>query len=221
VERQVLPYLRAVIEAAGPGEALVALGRFRVLCALREGPWGAVAFNGLAERALGRAGLVPRSSVGYRGRPVIVTRNDYGLGLFNGDIGVLWPDPATGGTLRAFFPVAGGGLRTVPPGRLPAHETVYAMTVHKSQGSEFDAVLLVLPDRPSPVLTRELVYTAVTRARHRVEVWGPESVVRAAVDARVQRTSGLRDALWDGAGRQGSSEPVPARDAGESRDPVE
>jgi exodeoxyribonuclease V alpha subunit len=199
VERRVLPCLRAVFEAPGPSEALVALGRFRVLCALREGPWGAGAFNGLTERALGRAGLVPRTSAGYRGRPVMVTRNDYGLGLFNGDVGVLWPDAAAGGALRAFFPVAGGGLRAVPPGRLPAHETVYAMTVHKSQGSEFDEVLLVLPDRPLPLLTRELVYTAVTRARSRVEIWGPESVVRAAVDARVRRTSGLRDALWEGA----------------------
>ncbi len=201
VERRVLPYLRTVAQAPGPGEALAALGGFRVLCALREGPWGAVVFNGLAERALVRAGLVPRTSTAYRGRPVMVTRNDYGLGLFNGDVGVLWPDASASGALRAFFLVAGGGLRAVPAGRLPAHETVYAMTVHKSQGSEFDEVLLVLPDRPSPVLTRELVYTAVTRARSRVEIWGPDSILAAAVAARVQRTSGLRDALWEGAGR--------------------
>jgi exodeoxyribonuclease V alpha subunit len=151
----------------------------------------------------------------------MVTRNDYGLGLFNGDVGVLWPDASGGGSLRAFFPVAGGGLRAVPPGRLPPHETVYAMTVHKGQGSEFDEVLLVLPDRPSPVLTRELLYTAVTRARRRVEIWGTESVVAAAVGARVQRTSGLRDALWEGGGRSGPSEQARIRHSGESRNPVE
>ena len=196
VERLVVPRLRAVLEASGPAEALAALGSFRVLCALREGPWGVGAFNELVERALRRAGLVPRDREAYRGRPVMVTRNDYATGLFNGDVGVFWSDTAAGGALRVFFPAPGGGLRALLPARLPAHETVYAMTVHKSQGSEFDEVLLVLPERVSPVLTRELLYTAVTRARAGVEIWGPEATVAAAVGARVERASGLRDALW-------------------------
>ena len=199
VERLVVPRLRAVLEASGPAEALAALGSFRVLCALREGPWGVAAFNELVERALRRAGLVLRDRDAYRGRPVMVTRNDYATGLFNGDVGVFWPDAGAGGALRVFFPAAGGGLRALLPTRLPAHETVYAMTVHKSQGSELDEVLLVLPDRLSPVLTRELLYTAVTRARASVEIWGPEATVAAAVAARVERTSGLRDALWSDA----------------------
>ena len=196
VERLVVPRLHAVLEAPGPSEALATLGSFRVLCALREGPWGVGTFNELVERALRRAGLVPRDREAYRGRPVMVTRNDYATGLFNGDVGVFWPDTAAGGALRVFFPAPGGGLRALLPARLPAHETVYAMTVHKSQGSEFDEVLLVLPERVSPVLTRELLYTAVTRARAGVEIWGPEATVAAAVGARVERASGLRDALW-------------------------
>jgi exodeoxyribonuclease V alpha subunit len=199
VGREVVPHFRALFEASGPGAALTALGRFRVLCALREGPWGVGALNALIERGLERSGLVPRERPWYPGRPVMVTRNDYALGLFNGDVGVLWPDPEAGGQVRAFFEVPGGGLRRVPPARLPPHETVFAMTVHKSQGSELDEVLLVLPDRPSPVLTRELLYTAVTRARQRVQVWGNEAVLVAAVQARVRRASGLREALWGGA----------------------
>lgn len=197
LERLVVPRLRAVLDAPGPAEALATLGSFRVLCALREGPWGVGAFNELVERALRRAGLVPREQEAYRGCPVMVTRNDYATGLFNGDVGVFWPDTAAGGALRVFFPAPrGGGLRALLPARLPAHETVYAMTVHKSQGSEFDQVLLVLPERVSPVLTRELLYTALTRARVGVEIWGSEATVAAAVGARVERASGLRDALW-------------------------
>jgi exodeoxyribonuclease V alpha subunit len=127
---------------------------------------------------------------------VLLTRNDYALGLWNGDVGVLWPDPDAGGALRAWFEHPEGGLRRVAPSRLPGPETAYAMTVHKSQGSELDRVVLVLPDRPTPLLTRELLYTAITRAREGVEVWGSPAVLTAAIEARVDRSSGLRDALW-------------------------
>jgi exodeoxyribonuclease V alpha subunit len=96
------------------------------------------------------------------------------------------------------FPGPDAGGRLISPARLPSHETVYAMTVHKSQGSEFDRVVLLLPSQPSRVVTRELLYTGLTRARQRVEVWGSEPVVRAGVVARVERSSGLRDALWGG-----------------------
>ena len=98
--------------------------------------------------------------------------------------------------MRVFFQVTGGVPRKLLPARLPPHETVFAMTVHKSQGSEFDDVLLLLPDRDSPVLTRELVYTAITRARCKVTVWAGEDILRIAVGRRVHRSSGLRDALW-------------------------
>jgi len=127
---------------------------------------------------------------------VLVTCNDYHLQLFNGDVGVALPDPEADGALRVFFPAPGGALRRVPPARLPAHETAYATTVHKSQGTEADRVILILPNEPSLVLTRELIYTGITRARARVEIWGSATALEAAVARRITRTSGLRDALW-------------------------
>ncbi|MHB8766354.1 MAG: ATP-binding domain-containing protein, partial [Deferrisomatales bacterium] len=132
----------------------------------------------------------------YPGRPVLVTRNDPALRLANGDVGVALPDPAADGALRVFFPAPDGGVRAVPPLRLPGCETAYALTVHKSQGSEFDRVLLVLGDRPTRALTRELVYTGLTRARRHAEVWAAEAAFLAACHARATRASGLRDALW-------------------------
>ena len=133
----------------------------------------------------------------YRGRPVSITRNDYNLGLFNGDIGITLPDPgSSAGELYVYFGDDAGGVRRFPIHRLPEHETVYAMTVHKSQGSEFDHVVLILPDKDTPLLTRELIYTGLTRARHKVSIWGTESVLKAAISRRIERTSGLRDALW-------------------------
>ncbi len=124
-----------------------------------------------------------------------MTRNSYGLGLFNGDVGIIAHDPTAGGSLRAVFRRPTGALRWLSPSRLPAHETVWAMTVHKSQGSEFDEVVVVLPDAHSALLSRELLYTAVTRARQRVTVVGPDDAIRAAVRRRVSRGSGLVAAL--------------------------
>lgn len=189
------PYLERVHAGAAPADVLAALGGFRVLCAHREGPGGVVALNAAVETLLAAKGVVPRRRPWYAGRPVMVTRNDATLGLFNGDVGVALPEPD--GSLRVWFATE-RGPRAVPPARLPEHETVWALTVHKSQGSEFDRVLLALPAAPSRVTTRELVYTAVTRARKRVEVWGPEAVLVAAIERRLERSSGLRDALWGG-----------------------
>ena len=125
----------------------------------------------------------------------MITRNDYSLQLFNGDIGIIWE--AESGKLRAFFPNQNGTFRSFAPGRLPEHETVYAMTVHKSQGSEFDEVVLVLPDQESPILTRELIYTGITRARKKVVIWMDDPVFKSAVKRQVERTSGLREAFQD------------------------
>ena len=111
----------------------------------------------------------------------------------------VWiPPDITNGSeeLFVYFQDPAGGVRAIPPYRLPAHETVYAMTVHKSQGSEFDHVLLVLPDQETPVLTRELLYTAVTRARKTVTVYGTEQMLRTTIANKIERVSGLRDALW-------------------------
>jgi exodeoxyribonuclease V alpha subunit len=184
-----------VVRAREPRVALQALNRYRILCAVRQGPFGVETINRLVEDILYEAGLISTRDRWYAGRPVMVTRNDYQLKLFNGDVGVIVPDAATG-EARAWFLAADNSLRSIPPIRLPEHETVFTMTVHKSQGSEFEEVLFILPDRESPVLTRELLYTGVTRASRHVEMWFTETVFRNAVTRRVKRTSGLRDALW-------------------------
>ena len=184
------------LRARDPFEVFQVFERFRILCALREGPFGVAALNIVAEKILKEEGLINPDRRWYPGRPVLITRNDYTLRLFNGDMGIVLPDPSVNNELRVFFQAPDGTVKKFHPFRLPEHETVYAMTVHKSQGSEFDKVLLVLPDRESPVLTRELIYTSVTRAKKSVEIWGNETVFRTAVSRYIERTSGLRDALW-------------------------
>jgi exodeoxyribonuclease V alpha subunit len=167
---------------------LQALGRFQVLCALREGPWGVRALNRLIGLALG----VPVEAWAS-GRPVMVTRNDYNLNLMNGDVGLCLPTPKG---LRVAFadkaPDEQVGVRWVLPSRLDAVDTVFAMTVHKSQGSEFEHVALVLPDRITPVLTRELLYTGITRAKSQLTLVVPQSgVLRQAALQQVLRSGGL------------------------------
>ena len=193
---RIIAGFRPYLEKPDPAAALARLAQFRILCAVRHGPFGVENLNSLAEEALAQAGLLIPRSGWYAGRPVMVTRNDHNLQLFNGDTGVVLPDPDSGGELRAFFISAEGKLRRFVPSRLPLHETAFALTVHKSQGSEFDRLLLILPEKESPVLTRELLYTGITRARSKVEVWTNEEIFRAAVARRTERTSGLREALW-------------------------
>jgi exodeoxyribonuclease V alpha subunit len=188
-------YLKAV-EYGDPRNALELFDQFRILCGLREGPYGIHAINVLVERILAEASSIRPQTQWYQGRPVLITRNDYTLRLFNGDVGVIMRDQEAHNELRAFFPAPEGKLRKLPPIRLPEHETAYAITVHRSQGSEFNMVLFLLPERDALVLTRELIYTAITRAKERAEVWGKENVFLAAVCRRIVRTSGLRDALW-------------------------
>lgn len=197
--RAVKDHLRrgfSYLKALSPAEALGRFGEFRILSPLREGPYGICSINLLVEEILEEEGLIRKDRPWYRGRPILITKNDYQLRLFNGDVGIILPDPQNQEELRAFFPSDEGTLRSLPPLRLPAHETVYAMTVHKSQGSEFDRVLILLPSRDTLLLTRELIYTGITRAKQRVEIWGKEDIFRAAVSRRIERTSGLRDRLW-------------------------
>jgi len=184
-----------------PPLALAHFNRFKILCALKIGSFGVDAINKLAEKVLFQHNLIqldPKSDpVWYRGRPILITNNDYNLGLFNGDIGITMPDPSAGNNdLFVFFPGNAGETRRFAPYRLPEHETVYAMTVHKSQGSEFDKVVLVLPDRDYPVLTRELVYTGLTRTRKKISIWATRSILACAISRPIIRTSGLREALW-------------------------
>jgi exodeoxyribonuclease V alpha subunit len=178
---------RAVTAAARDGrgeDALTALGRFRLLCAHRRGPYGVATWNARIETWLGTAGEGPW----YPGRPLLVLENDYELRLFNGDTGVV---VTAGDRVAAVFDRA-----RFAPTRLGPVETVYAMTVHKSQGSQFGCVAVLLPDPDSPVLTRELLYTAVTRAQDELVLVGTEAAVRAAVGRPVARASGLRRRLW-------------------------
>jgi exodeoxyribonuclease V alpha subunit len=206
IEIRVLEGYRACFEAQTPTAALEAFSRFKILCALKSGPLGVQALNRLAERVLRREGIIEpsagQSAHWYSGRPILITRNDYSLGLFNGDVGITLMDPALkGGPLFVFFQAASGGIRRFLPYRLPEHETAFAMTVHKSQGSEFDDILLILPDRDSSILTRELIYTALTRSRRAIAICGSRTVLTACIHRRLERASGLRDALWKEGGR--------------------
>lgn len=183
---------------------LAAFGRFQLLCALRRGPWGVEGLNQRIADVLAQAGLIVRTTGWYEGRPVLITRNDYGLGLMNGDIGITLALPdRTGGegeepTLRVVFPLADGSFKWVLPSRLQAVDTVFAMTVHKSQGSEFLHTALLLPPATNPVLTRELVYTGITRASHWFTlVLSHPARLDDAVRTRVRRASGLRRRLTD------------------------
>jgi exodeoxyribonuclease V alpha subunit len=171
---------------------LETFGKFRVLCAIRDGARGVGRINDLLD-AQARSGPEFQASPWYPGRPVIVTRNDYVLNLMNGDVGIALPDES--GDLSVYFADGDGGLRAIATARMPLHDTAYATTVHKAQGSEFDEVMLILPERPSPVVTRELLYTAVTRARARVTLCAGEAVIRAAIDSPTRRFSGLRARL--------------------------
>ena len=194
------------LESKDPLEAIQLFSGTQFICALNRGPCGVIEINRFIEQVLRKANKIfydnRHKEPWYDKRPIMITRNDYELGLYNGDIGITLSGRETDDAeLFVYFPGAGTGtgdeLKAINPHRLSEHATVYAMTVHKSQGSEFDHVVLVLPDKNSPVLTRELIYTAVTRARKKVSILGSETVLRWTISRKIRRTSGLRDALWE------------------------
>ena len=193
---------RPVIEGYGPFlrstdplEQFHRFEAFRILCAIRQGPYGILNLSRLVERILWKEGLILPGRGIYPGLPILVTKNDYELGIFNGDVGIVTEAAKGEVRLRVTFRSPDGALRSYHPSRLPEHETAYAMSIHKSQGSEFDEVLVILPDMDVPILTRELVYTAITRARKRVTIWCTEETLDRAISRRIQRSSGLREAL--------------------------
>lgn len=191
------PYLQRVQQQVSAHEVIATFHRYQLLCALRDGPYGVEGLNHRIERILHQQGLIQRSSSGsgkwYAGRPVMIARNDRALGLYNGDTGIALHDDE--GSLKVFFPLASGAIKAVHPSRLPPHDTAYAMTVHKSQGSEFEHTTLVLPDHALPVLTRELVYTAISRAREKLTLFADRRVWQQAVTERTRRRSGLKERL--------------------------
>lgn len=183
------PHLHELLHAmADPRDALERQGTARILCALREGTRGVSGMNDAIERkrrALGRGS--------DHGRPVLITANDPGRKLFNGDLGMLLRDDE--GQALVWFPNNSGAPFGILPGRMPAHDTAWAMTIHKSQGSEFGAVVVVLPEKEHPLLSRELLYTAITRAREKVVLVGPRAALLAAIARPTRRASGLRNLL--------------------------
>lgn len=191
---QLLRGFRGISEAASLEQAFAAMEQFRLLCAVHKGPNGTEGINSLAAAVLRQAGLISsRETEWHQGRPLIILRNQYDLQLFNGDTGLLWRD--RDGRLKAWFRRADGWLHPVAPSLLPEHETAYAVTVHKAQGSEFEQVLLLLPEEESRVLSRELLYTGITRARRRLILCAARKTLAATVRSRTKRHSGLAEKL--------------------------
>jgi exodeoxyribonuclease V alpha subunit len=183
-------YLALLKARAEPAEVLAAFSQYQLLCALREGPYGVSGVNEQLEQTLARKRriVLARHSRWYEGRPVMIARNDSALGLFNGDIGIAL-DRGTG--LRVWFPMPDGTIKSVQPSRLPEHDTAWVMTVHKSQGSEFNHAALILPSQSVPLVTRELVYTAITRARQQLSLYADPALLAQAITVRTERRSGL------------------------------
>ena len=186
---QALPAYRSLLDAPDVASALQRAREFRILCAVREGASGSTTINALVSRALDPL----RGGQGwFRGRLLLVTENSYRQQLFNGDIGIAWPDEQ--GEMRAWFDTE-TGPRAWLPAAIPAHESAFAMTVHKAQGSEFGEVAFVLPERGARVISRELIYTGLTRCRRAVTLWATEGVLREGIARRAQRWSGLAERL--------------------------
>lgn len=186
------------IKAGSVAEKLMLFNSFRILCGLREGPYGVSGINAAVQGILASAGLISPRGRYYDMMPVMITKNDYTLRLFNGDVGMVAKRPD--GVMEAWFEQTqdgGNRLRSIPVARLPENEPVFAMTVHKSQGSEFDNVLLILPEKDSEVLTKELIYTGITRARKSLEMWANPDILEAASKRTALRANGLRNMLWN------------------------
>ncbi|MGB5990624.1 MAG: exodeoxyribonuclease V subunit alpha [Marinifilaceae bacterium] len=174
--------------------ALDKLNNIRFLCSVRDGKFGVNTYNERIEKHLASKGLLTLSSGIYHNQPIIVSRNDYTLGLFNGDIGIIRKDDHD--NYKAYFENPDGGIKAVLPGYISSFETVFAMTIHKSQGSEFKTtVVVVSDDTNSTILTSELVYTGITRGKKKVIVFGKEEVIIAAAKRRVERASGITERI--------------------------
>ncbi len=194
LQERIIQGFQDMVTAPSLEAAFSAMEQFRLLCAVRKGTSGVEGVNELAEQTLHQAGLITPDTGWYQGKPIIIRRNQYEMQLFNGDTGLLWQDEE--GRLRAWFKRPDNRLHSFTPARLPDHDTGYAITIHKAQGSEFDQVLLLLPEEESRVLSRELLYTGITRARSRLILCSDPSILATAVRRQTRRYSGLKDRLW-------------------------
>ena len=193
LNQTVISYVRNILESNSVDEALDVFERFCILSPHRRGPRGVEFLNRYVEKILQQQALIPKYERWYPGRPVIVNANDYTLRLHNGDTGICLPDKE--GQLKVYFRHQ-GQVRGIAPGRLHNFSTAFALTVHKSQGSEFEEVFIVLPSSSSKVLSRELIYTAITRARTDITILGSQSILKQSISKKIQRSSGLKDQLW-------------------------
>ncbi len=193
VAAQQTDYLRLIKTGAGFDEIYRAFSRFQVLCSNREGKNSVSDINYLVEQKLFGQNFINLAGLWYSGRPVMVTQNNAALHLYNGDIGICMPDKEQEGKFKVLFQRADGSVKEYLPARLPHCETVFAMTIHKSQGSEFEEVLIILPEAINPVLTKELLYTAITRAKKTVKLVVDEAVFAGTVRQKVKRVTGLVD----------------------------
>jgi len=183
-------YYLPIFELETVEEAFKQLQKFRILCATRVGKQGVEAFNEQVNNILVQQGIITAFQSRYRGQPIMINVNNYALGLYNGDIGLLWKNDA--GHLMAVFEQANNEYKWINPARLPQHETVYAMTIHKTQGSEFDHVVLILPEQTdNKLLSRELMYTGITRAKKKLSIACLANVWRYGVNTKTQRYSGI------------------------------
>ncbi len=185
----------AYLQDGSVAEKFSHLDNYRILCALRHGPYGLFTINQIVQRILERHGVVAPLGEIYPGLPLLITKNDYDLGIFNGDLGIVVHTEKGDRSMSVAFRNPDGSIRMVHPTRLPEYEIAYAMSIHKAQGSEFDRITIVLPDTDVPILTRELLYTAITRARKEVQIWATEEILRKTITRRIRRSSGLREAL--------------------------
>lgn len=195
ISEQQHAYLKLVKKGADYPEIYHAFMRFQVLCANRQGPNSVSDINYQVEQRLSQQNLIQLTDKWYSGRPVLITQNNPTLHLYNGDIGICLPDPLQPGKLSVFFEHADGTIKKLSPARITHCETVYAMTIHKSQGSEFEEVLVILPEAMNPILTKELLYTAVTRAKKTVKLKAHWDIFSTTIQQKVQRVTGLMQKL--------------------------
>lgn len=187
-------YWKQVRQRTSPAQLHSTFSQYQVLTAVRQGTFGVESVNDSLEKYFYRQGYIESQSIWYPGKAVIMTRNDSNTGLFNGDVGLCMPDEQN--VLRVWFILANGEIKGLLPSRVSSFESVFAMTVHKSQGSEFERVTMILPNNASPVLGKELIYTGITRAKQYFELWANELILQGALKKRVQRRSGLTKAIW-------------------------